>query len=255
MPMKQHWLSVIDNRALCPALRLLSLSAPNLTAAPGQFLHVLCRDPEAYTPFLRRAIPIHRLGSDRIDLLVRPDQRPGLSWLARRQPGDALDALGPLGRGFALPDAPGHLLLLAHGHSVAPLVGLADRAVDQGWAVTLLATVARPADVYPAALLSPAVEYQAVPGDNGPLAPLSTEALAWADLLVAAIPSTAWADLRQRIETVRVILSSGFAQVWADMPLACGVGHCGACALETRQGWQRICTNGPAFDLTEVTGP
>jgi len=252
--MKQHRLLVIDNQRLRPALHRLSLSAPNLDAAPGQFLHVLCREPEAHTPFLRRAVPIHRRGAGRVDVLVRPDE-PGRAWLARRRPGDVLDVLGPLGQGFALPDTPGHLLLLAHTQGVAPLVGLADQALDQGWSVTLLTTATRPVDAYPAALLPPAVEYRVAPADASPLAPLSSEALAWADCLAAAIPSAAWLPLRQRIEAVRVTLVPGFAQMWADTPLACGVGRCGACALETRRGWQLACTDGPVFDLAEVTGP
>lgn len=250
--MKRQRLLVVDNQRLCPALHCLSLNAPDLVAAPGQFLQVLCREPEAFSPFLRRAIPLHRLSTDRVDLLVRPDE-PGRAWLTRRRPGDTLDVLGPLGRGFTLPDTPGHLLLLAHGHGVAPLVGLLDQALDRGWAVTLLATATRPADAYPAALLSPAVEYQMASADAGPLTLLSSEALAWADLLVAAIPSAVWADLRQRIETARAALSPGFAQVWADIPLACGVGRCRACAMETRRGQRQACTDGPVFDLAEVT--
>lgn len=255
MSMKRQRLLVVDNQRLRPALHRLSLSAPDLVTAPGQFLHVLCREPEAFSPFLRRAIPLHRFGADRVDLLVRPDE-PGHAWLTRRRSGDTLDALGPLGRGFALPDAlgaPGHLLLLGHGQGVAPLVGLLDQALDRGWAVTLLITATRPADAYPAALLPPAVEYQVASADAGPLTLLSSEALAWADLLVAAIPNAAWSILRQRIEMVRTALSPGFAQVWANVPIACGVGRCGACTMETRRGQRRACTDGPVFDLAEVT--
>jgi len=256
MPMKHQQLLVTDNQRLRPALHRLVLSAPDLTATPGQFLHILCHEPEAYDPFLRRAVPIHHLGDGRVDLLVRPDE-PGHAWLARRRAGDALDTLGPLGHGFDLPDGhstAGRLLLLAHGLGVAPLVGLADQAAARGWAVTLLATALRPADAYPAALLPPAVEYQVAPADDGPLSPLTADLLAWADRLAAAIPSTAWLPLRQRIEATRTALSPGFAQVWADVPLACGTGRCQGCAIETRRGWQLACSDGPVFDLAEVTG-
>lgn len=250
--MKQQQVLVIDNQRLRPALHRLSLGIPGPAATPGQFLHVLCREPEAYSPFLRRAIPLHRLGSDRVDLLVRPDE-PGLAWLARRQPGDTLDVMGPLGRGFALPDTPGHLLLLGVGPGMASLVGLADQALDRGWAVTLLTVATRPTDAYPAGLLPPAVEYQVAPVDAGPLAPLTPDVLAWADFLAAVVPSTTWSLLRQRVEAARVILSPGFAQVWGDAHMACGMGRCGACGVDTRAGWRWTCTDGPVFDLTEVT--
>ncbi len=251
--MKSHRLSVVTNQRLRPALYRLALSAPGWTVSPGQFLHVLCRDSEAHTPFLRRALPVHRLDSERLELLVRPDE-PGHAWLARRRPGDLVDVWGPLGRGFELPATPGHLLLLGYGLGIAPLVGLADQALARGWAVTLLASAPRPADAYPAALLPPLVEYHVASVDAGPLAPLSPAALTWADLLVAAVPNAAWSELRQRIEAARAGLAPGFAQVWADVPLACGMGRCQGCALETRRGWRLACSDGPAFDLMEVTG-
>lgn len=251
--MRQQRLPVIANERLRPALYRLALGAPGWTVSPGQFLHVLCRDPEAHTPFLRRALPVHRFGADQVELLVRPAE-PGHAWLARRRPEELLDVIGPLGRGFALPATPGHLLLLGHALGIAPLVGLADQALAQGWAVTLLTTATRPADAYPAALLPPLVEYHVVPAEAGPLAPLSPAVLLWADLLVAAVPGTAWPDLRQRIEAARGGLTPGFAQVWADVPIACGQGRCQGCALETRQGWRLVCSDGPVFDLVEVTG-
>ncbi|MBU0492427.1 MAG: hypothetical protein KKA73_04550 [Chloroflexi bacterium] len=253
--MKQRRLLVLDNQRLRPALHSLSLNAAELEPgawAPGQFLHVLCREPEAHSPFLRRAMPIHRLDAGRLDLLVRPDEL-GHAWLARRRAGDALDVLGPLGRGFDLPGTPGHLLLVARGLGIAPLVGLADQAVAHGWAVTLLATATRPADAYPAAQLSPAIEYQVCPTDAA-LWDCTPAALAWADMVAAAVPPAEWLPLRQRIEAARLTLVSGFAQVWADVPLACGVGRCGACAIETTRGWRHACSDGPVFDLTEVTG-
>ncbi|MDZ4765684.1 MAG: hypothetical protein SGI73_14130 [Chloroflexota bacterium] len=37
-------------------------------------------------------------------------------------------------------------------------------------------------------------------------------------------------------------------------PLPCGTGACGACLLRTRGEAQLVCTTGPAFDLTTVSG-
>jgi hypothetical protein len=34
--------------------------------------------------------------------------------------------------------------------------------------------------------------------------------------------------------------------------LPCGVGACGACMIKAKGGSPLVCTQGPAFDLTEV---
>ena len=49
--------------------------------------------------------------------------------------------------------------------------------------------------------------------------------------------------LRQRL--------SGFASLEAHM--ACGTGSCHGCVVATRQGYVRVCSEGPVFPLDEVT--
>lgn len=118
----------------------LELDAPALAEAkPGQFVQVACREPEAWDPLLRRPMAVAdvRPGSGEVTLVLRVAGR-GSAWLARRQVGDVLDVMGPLGRGFTVESGAGCHLLVGGGTGVPPLLLLARRLVERGgtvWAV------------------------------------------------------------------------------------------------------------------------
>ena len=94
---------------------------------PGQFVHVKC----GHSRLLRRPISICNWSAQR-DLvrLVFEVRGEGTEWLARRQVGDSLDVLGPLGRGF---DVSGKkLLVVGGGIGVPPMLGCAKEAARRG---------------------------------------------------------------------------------------------------------------------------
>lgn len=116
-----------------------------LEAKPGQFVQLRCGD--GIDPFLRR--PLSVAGVDRGQGLVRflyQVKGEGTRWLADRQAGDRLDAIGPLGHGFNLrrgteadqpdsnqPDQPYRAILVAGGIGVAPLLFLAQEMQLEGF--------------------------------------------------------------------------------------------------------------------------
>ena len=88
---------------------------------PGQFVHVKC----GHSRLLRRPISICNWSAQR-DLvrLVFEVRGEGTEWLARRQVGDSLDVLGPLGHGFQMEQG-GRYLLVGGGIGVPPMLGCA----------------------------------------------------------------------------------------------------------------------------------
>jgi len=177
----------------------------------------------------------------------------GTEWLARRQPGDELDVLGPLGRGYSVAPTSRRLLLVAGGVGVAPLVMLADEAVAKGLTVTLAMGAATAAAVYPSRLLPPEVECLVATEDGslgreGLVTDLLAEPLAWADQVFACGPRGMIAALR------RLPRRPGAApiQVSLEERMGCGVGVCFGCVVETRQGLERVCQDGPVFTLDEL---
>jgi len=247
---------VLANEAVLPGVRWLRLAAAPLAAkaAPGQVVAARCG--EGADPFLRRAVPLSRSVGAEIDLLLPADE-PGRRWLAARRPGEAVDLLGPLGRGFTVDPDARNLLLVAEGLAIAPLLGLAQVGVAQGLAVTLLAGAATAAEALPARLLPAEVEYRLATGDGrlglaGSVSDLLPGALEWADQVCAAGSLTFYQTLWAAIQRQRLRAAAGFAQVWLGGIIACGVGACLSCTIETRRGSRRVCKDGPVFDLWEI---
>lgn len=104
-------------------------------AKPGQFVHV--QVSSGLDPLLRRPISIAAINSERqeITLLYRIRGK-GTERMALAKPGETLNLMGPLGRGFTLPEK-GELILVAGGIGAFPLLALAQQAKKQGLAVRL----------------------------------------------------------------------------------------------------------------------
>ncbi len=255
--MVQTQARVIQKETIAPAWWRLTLAAPDLPPLlPGQFLLLRCAD--RFTCYLRRPIFPIPLPQAQFSLLLRPDPDPGLAWLSARQPGDTLDVIGPLGRGFPLPKSVRHLLLVSDTPAIGPLLGQMDRAVAAGSAVTLALGGSRASTLYPVAALPPAVEFQAATldgslGYRGPVTDLLPDLLRWADLtcLVGTIPF--YRAVYGQMVQVRLRAEANFLYgLVTDSPLACGVGACLSCTVTTVNGPKLSCVDGPVFDLTEL---
>src|SRR5262249_32923171 len=88
------------------------------------------------------------------------------AWLSARRPGDEIDLIGPLGQGFRRDKNARHLLLVANGLGVAPLVSLAEEGVAAGADVVMLIDAANSGGLYPTDRLPTEVEIVALTQDG-----------------------------------------------------------------------------------------
>lgn len=276
--MKQALVEVIANVEVLPNVFLLVLKAPEIAerAVPGQFVHVSCSN--ATDPLLRRPLSLHRIGkpddawrkaaihgtNDRAS--VAETWRPGpgeisllfarvgrgTASLARSSPGDVLSVIGPLGNGFRLEPKTRNVLLVAGGLGIAPLVALADAAIQREMTVTLLAGARSESGILPAGLLPPEVEYVVCTDDGslgrrGLVTDYVPELVDWADQVAACGPRPMMGALAalQLSRTISV-------QISLEEHMACGVGACLGCVIRTRKGSQRVCRDGPVFSLGDL---
>lgn len=257
---------VATNQEVMAGVFLLRIDAPELAQAgrPGQFVMVRCAEPGVVDPLLSRPLALHRIDREggQVELLVRVVGR-GTAWLAVRRPGDPLDLLGPLGEGFSLHPKTGNLLLVAGGMGIAPLRAVADAALARGCSVVLAMGARSSGELYPAPLLPPEVEVHLATDDGsagrrGPVTELlgadDLALLTWADQVMACGPNPMLASLAEAIRSGRISWRPGFAQVSLEERMACGVGACLGCVVRTRHGYQRVCREGPVFDLKDVVG-
>ena len=248
---------VLSRIALRPTLIHLTLDTSSLPTppVPGQFLMARCEEV-----YLRRPVFPCRVEDGRVAVLLPLGQDLGLTWLAARRVGEAVDLIGPLGRGFSLEEGGGNLLLVGWGSGMAPLLALAGEALVGGCAVALLAGFERADLAVPTVLLPAAAEYQVTVGVTAleELDLLLRDALPWADRICAAggmVGTTSarfhsW--LAAAVQDARLGLRPGVAQVLVEAGMGCGVGACGACAVETRRGPRQACHHGPVLDLADL---
>lgn len=104
---------------------LLRLEVPSLATrfTPGQFVHILCGDPEVHP--LRRAFAIcyAQENPGRITICYHVSGE-GTAWLSQCSEGDVLNVMGPLGSGFGkLPFS--NVMLVGEGVGIPALLPLA----------------------------------------------------------------------------------------------------------------------------------
>jgi dihydroorotate dehydrogenase electron transfer subunit len=248
--------SITGNQRISPGMALLHLNAPQLAASiqPGQFVLVRCAD--GYDPLLRRPFAPFSISATAISLLVRGDE-PGRRWLAHQPAGQAVDLLGPLGQGFTLSSSTRHLVLVADGIGIAAVGALAQSAAKAGLSVAVLAGAPSAGTLLPATMLPAEVEYRVATADGsrgkrGAVADLLPDVIQWADQICAAGSPALYRALQDAIARHRFLVDKDFAQVWLLGPVACGVGTCLSCTVETRRGTALSCREGPVFRMGDL---
>jgi len=239
---------------------LVRVSAPPAVVQrlrAGQFFNIMCRFPNSMDPLLRRPYSVYRADrmTSSLTFLVRPFGR-GSGWLAARKPGDILSLLGPLGNWFEIPSRAQRVVMVAGGVGVAPLVMLSDEAAAKGIDVAFVMGAADEAGLLVASELSENVEYIAATDDGSRgHRGLATEVVAdfvpWADQIFACGPEPMYRTLRAVVDPLRLNRRPKI-QISVERGMACGLGACLSCVVETQRGMIASCVQGPVFDLDEV---
>ena len=242
---------VLSNREVMPGVFLLRLLAPGIAAAaqPGQFAMLRCGSHN----FLRRPLSIHQVSADRQQLaFLFAAVGNGTGWLAGVKPGQLLNLLGPLGKGFEIDADASHLLLVAGGLGVAPLGFLADEAHLSGKKVTLLLGAATAAALCPLELL-PGVDKCLSATDDGTLGHRGFVT----HLLAESLPETQQVFACGPLPMLRALaadkaLGRYRTQVSLEIRMACGLGVCYGCTVNTMQGLRQVCKHGPVFEMADI---
>lgn len=259
----------------------LTLAAPELArrAKPGQFLLVRTALTSSLDPLLRRPFSVCDADPEKGEVSIHFQVvGRGTAFLAERQPGERLDVLGPLGRGFSLPAwlRPGdEVLLVGGGAGAAPFPLLVRRARGAGLlpvaflgAATLgalpLAEVLRGlgAEVHQAALDGSA-------GRRGTAVEILEDWLARPASAIRPRLIFACGPRGMLMEVARLARRFDLpCQVSLEERMACGLGACLGCQcgqqlaeLRAAAGWEgdqaqkpagvgpRVCADGPVFWL------
>jgi dihydroorotate dehydrogenase electron transfer subunit len=222
-------------------------------ARPGQF--VMVKVAASPFPLLRRPLSIHNAGAAGFELFFKI-AGPGTEILARKRTGDAVDILGPLGKGFTVSTGPKakKAFLIGGGRGIAPLYFLGRELKAAGAGVTVFYGGRCQADIP----LRQRFEAAGLPllcstddgsfGFEGFVTELFSRELdkSQADILYVCGPDP------MMKAAARTAAAAGIpAEFSLESMMGCGIGACWGCVhrikSENGDGWVKICEEGPVF--------
>ncbi len=274
---------IISNKRAGANYFEIVLESPKIAdiCLPGQFIEI--RISSTLDPLLRRPFSIHRIGyrdknegrkSFTIAILYEVVGK-GTEILSQKKPGEYLDIIGPLGQGFVYREPRNPCLpagrenrkpiLVAGGMGVAPLLFLAEklderrRKRDEGREKILVLIGAKTkshivcADDFKE--LGCDVKIATDDGSQGFKGKV-TELLK--KILVSRfsslIPRIYACGPRPMLKALTQISKQYNipAQISLEAHMACGIGACLGCVINTTGGFKRVCKEGPVFNSEEI---
>ena len=230
-------------------------------ARPGQF--VMVKVGEGTFPLLRRPLGIHDAGPEGIELFFKVAGQ-GTALLALKRPGDPLDILGPLGKGFTVGgDLRGRrTFLVGGGRGIAPLFFLA-RALAEAGARPVVFYGGRTAADVPLADKFAAAGYELhLSTDDGSLGFAGFVTALVEREMDRARPDAVCAcgpDPMMKALAAATAARAVPAEFSLEAIMGCGVGACWGCVHRIKDGagdgWVKICEEGPVFPGERVLWP
>ncbi|MFC1804318.1 dihydroorotate dehydrogenase electron transfer subunit [Candidatus Omnitrophota bacterium] len=244
----------------------LILKAPQISrlGRPGQFINL--RVNNGCQPLLRRPFSIHNITDSSVEILYEVVGQ-ATKILSKRKKGAQVNIIGPLGNGFIYrtPHAARRTpILVAGGMGVAPLLFLAEK-LRRGYPraeITVLIGARSKQEVFCEKefnLLGCSVKISTDDGTRGfkgrVTGLLRNVLCSKSDPRRPVRPAVIFAcGPRMMLEEVSRLsaLHRVPAQVSLEEHMACGIGACLGCAVNTKDGFKRACKEGPVFDARQI---
>ena len=219
---------------------------------PGQFVEV--RIDGSPTTFLRRPISINFVDREQNELwLLVAAVGDGTRRLAQLKPGDVLNCLLPLGRGFTMPQsASERVLLVGGGVGVAPLLYMGAEMAARGIAPTFLLGARTASDLL---MLDLFKRYGRVlvttedgsEGERGFVTQHSVLGLERFTRIATCGPTPMMKAVARYARQADVS-----CEVSLENLMACGLGACLCCVEKTTEGNLCVCKDGPVFNIQKL---
>src|SRR3990167_1851050 len=260
-------------------------------ASPGQF--VMIKVNNSYDPFLRRPMSIYRItphhppfikgGRGGFEILYQVVGK-GTNIMSGLKDGDELDVLGPLGRGFWIPEKIERAIIVAGGIGVAPMVALAEKIEGKGQGargkIIVFIGGKTKNDILCKEDFKKIGAKVHIATENGSMGKKETSV----DLFKKFITDSQSSIFNRQSSIIFACGPQGMlkavasiardknlaCQVSLDKRMACGTGACLGCVVKVRslefgvrnsnpqsairnpQSYKYVCTDGPVFDAEEI---
>ncbi len=256
--MKQGIFTIVDNEALTPTTYRMELEGDvSAIEAPGQFL-----DIQIEGRYLRRPISIcdveytDRYGREGIVTIIYKVLGNGTEEMSSFETGNELDILTGLGNGYDLKCSGDKPLLIGGGVGIPPLFMAAKRLIEQGKAVTVILGFNSADEMYYTN------EFEAIgcrvitatadgsAGIKGFVTDAFKEACSGEEFthFYSCGPEPMLRAVYDEVYSKAGI--SG--QMSFEERMGCGFGACMGCSIKVKDGYKRICKDGPVLRTEEI---
>jgi dihydroorotate dehydrogenase electron transfer subunit len=246
-------LKVVANRRLNKDFFVVDLLSEKglMPMYPGQFAQVkVDGSPET---FLRRPISVHDVDySNNIMKFLIQIVGKGTNTLSNLKGGDRLNVVYPLGKSFSMPDKSAKVLLVGGGCGIAPLLFLGNHLKTNGYKFDILLGFRNRDRV---------IEYEEYQklgnvhittedgsmGEKGFVTGHSAFKSGEYTMMYVCGPESMMKSVARHCKENNI-----GCEVSLENLMACGIGACLCCVVETTKGNLCTCTDGPIFNIKEL---
>lgn len=253
---------VVSNEQLAAKLYLMRVESPVIARSilPGQFVHMKIAGMDDH--ILRRPFSVYARNAEAgtFDVLYQV-VGTGSARMTAMAAGAACEFIGPVGTPWQPPANVRRALVVGGGVGAAPVFMLCEQLLDAGVSLdVVLGAATRDAlvckDRYEALLgREPrCATDDGTYGRAGFCTSLVEEALSQANAAGASYDYVAVCGPEPLMRIVAQLAEAAGVpcQVSMERRMACGVGACLSCVVETVDGRRRSCVDGPVFDARKV---
>ena len=247
--------SILENKKVNDEYYKLVFSSPRLSkkVLPGQFLNIQIENHENL--LLRRPFSYYRISGNKIEVLYEILGR-GTGLLAQKRKGHQIKVLGPLGRPFTQNIKAKKRILVAGGVGVPPLVYLAETVKNSKDQMLLIGCKSKK-QVLPKKELAKVKGQVLYATDDGSYGQKGFVTVLLHNLLKHEDPKSLFIQTcgpTVMMNAVRKISQEFGVEGEASVEerMACGVGACLGCVVETHDGFKTSCVEGPVFSFAAL---
>ncbi len=256
---RQHPAEVLLHRRAGGEYFRLVLRAPALAAGavPGQF--VMLRVSENRDPLLARPFGIASVVSRKDIVLYYRVAGRGTTLLTTVRPGQRLDLLGPLGKGFPVPEQGATPLLIAGGSGFPPLLFFTAR---YGRRARLFVGSRDKQCLPPSGAMKDfrshvqSIHYATEDGSRGTCGFVTDTLAAFLEGAAGSEQPVIYACGPHPMLAAVSRLAANYeipCYVSMEERMACGLGVCMGCSVPAKDGgYKRVCKEGPVFNSSEI---
>ena len=246
---------VLSNENVGPRLYEIVLEAPQTAQAvqPGQFIHMLIPGYEAH--ILRRPFSVYRadIEAGTITILYQT-VGIGTQFMTTIQPGAVCNVMGTMGHGWQPVD--GKLLIVGGGVGAAPLFLFAEKLASEGHPFEVVLGAQSESMMVTRHDYAEILGHEPITAtDDGSLGHhgFCTQPVADA-LATGEYTGVFCCGPEPLMKAVAGIAADAQVDCWISMEkrMACGIGACLSCVVDTVDGKRRSCVDGPVFNAKDV---